>query len=207
MVCRYEKRRIARTPSSARVIGTTMAKMPMAAALTRTLRISSVAYADDERLSLANTARAVGLPRRSWTRRSVERGVPTARRFRRRKRWGTRGASQLRGSYLRGSIVGNQVEAVGHRGDDHGGLEQERPLQDEGGVVVEQVVPGFSDDELGDDDRDVGLGIGFELRPDPFEGGASDLAVGGRDHLEGHPAADRLVPVGNELWGVLGIGL
>ena len=32
---------------------------------TRTRRISSVAYADDERLSDAKTASAVGLPRRS----------------------------------------------------------------------------------------------------------------------------------------------
>src|SRR6266404_3013161 len=96
MVCRYEKSRIARTPSSARVIGTTMAKMPMAVALTRTLRISSVAYADDERLSLANTARAVGLPRRSWTRRSVDRGLPTTRRFSRWKRWDLLGRRELR---------------------------------------------------------------------------------------------------------------
>src|SRR3982074_3260962 len=96
MVCRYEKSRIARTPSSARVIGTTMAKIPMAAAFTRTLRISSVAYADDDRVSLANTARAVGLPRRSWTRRSVDSGVPTTRRFKRRKPWDLLGRRALR---------------------------------------------------------------------------------------------------------------
>ena len=36
-----------------------------------TRRISSVAYADDDRLSDANTASAVGLPRRWWSSRSV----------------------------------------------------------------------------------------------------------------------------------------
>jgi len=75
------------------VIGTTIAKMPMAAALTRTFRISSVAYADEERLSLAKTASAVGFPSRSWTSRSVDRGVPTRTRLMLRKRVGTGGRS------------------------------------------------------------------------------------------------------------------
>src|SRR5262249_44998508 len=42
----------------------------------RTRRISSVAYADDERLSDAKTARAVGLPSRSCSSASVWSGGP-----------------------------------------------------------------------------------------------------------------------------------
>ena len=44
-------------------------------------RISSVAYADDDRLSEANTASAVGLPSRWWSRASVESGGPSSRFF------------------------------------------------------------------------------------------------------------------------------
>src|ERR1041384_7369218 len=72
---------MASTATRARVMGTTIAKMPIAAYSTRTCRISSVAYAEDERLSLAKTARAVGLPRRSWARGSGVGGVPTTRRL------------------------------------------------------------------------------------------------------------------------------
>src|SRR5438309_1458879 len=43
--------------------------------------ISSVAYADEERLSDANTASAVGFPRRSWTSWSVFRGRPSRALF------------------------------------------------------------------------------------------------------------------------------
>src|SRR5712691_2862176 len=49
---------------------------------TRTLRISSVAYAEEDRLSEANTASAVGLPSRSCARRAEDRAlqrVPRAR--------------------------------------------------------------------------------------------------------------------------------
>src|SRR3977135_1013018 len=91
MVWRYENRRMPSTARRATVMGTTMAKMPMAVAFMRTLRISSVAYADDDRLSLAKTARAVGLPKRSWMRRSVERGLPTITRLMRREVGGTGG--------------------------------------------------------------------------------------------------------------------
>ena len=40
------------------------------------MRISSVAYADDDRLSDAKTASAVGLPSRSWASREVGRAGP-----------------------------------------------------------------------------------------------------------------------------------
>ena len=53
------------------MIGTTSAKAATPTTGVRIRRISSVAYAEDERLSDANTASAVGLPRRSWASCSV----------------------------------------------------------------------------------------------------------------------------------------
>src|SRR5438445_3638429 len=53
------------------VIGTTNANAPMPITGMRTRKISSVAYAEDERLSEANTASAVGLPKRSCSSCSV----------------------------------------------------------------------------------------------------------------------------------------
>src|SRR5262245_18677823 len=47
----------------------------------RTSRISSVAYATDDRASEENTARAIGTRRRSSRKRSVSNGVPTSQRF------------------------------------------------------------------------------------------------------------------------------
>ena len=65
----------------ATVIGTTNENAAMPTAGTRTRRISSVAYADDERLSDANTASAVGLPRRSCASCAVASGGPSRRFF------------------------------------------------------------------------------------------------------------------------------
>src|SRR5438477_615617 len=65
----------------ATVMGRTKANAATPTAGTRTRRISSVAYADDDRLSLAKTASAVGLPSRSCTRRSVASGSPISRRL------------------------------------------------------------------------------------------------------------------------------
>ena len=67
----------------ATVRGTTSEKAAMPITGIRTRRISSVAYADDERLSDAKTARAVGLPSRSWARRSLCSGGPRRRFFNR----------------------------------------------------------------------------------------------------------------------------
>ena len=61
------------------MIGTIIANAATPTAGTRTRRISSVAYADDDRLSDANTANAVGLPRRSWGSWAVESGGPSSR--------------------------------------------------------------------------------------------------------------------------------
>ena len=69
--------------SNATVTGTTSenAATPMTGTSTR--RISSVAYADEERLSEAKTASAVGLPSRSWASSSVCSGDPSNRFFQR----------------------------------------------------------------------------------------------------------------------------
>src|SRR5918995_38710 len=65
------------------VIGTTSENATRPAMGTRTCRISSVAYADDDRLSEANTASAVGLPRRWCSSSSVCSGLPSNLRLRR----------------------------------------------------------------------------------------------------------------------------
>ena len=64
------------------VIGITSvnASAPIPAS-TATLRISSVAYATEERLSEAKTASAVGLPRRSCSRLAVGRAGPSNARL------------------------------------------------------------------------------------------------------------------------------
>src|SRR5579885_1930754 len=95
--------RKASTTSMATVMGTTSEKAATPMAGTRTRRISSVAYADDDRLSDAKTARAVGLPRRSWTRFSVARGGPSRRFFARSARARGRSTSRRAG---RGSGTG-----------------------------------------------------------------------------------------------------
>ena len=79
IVCRYDRIRNASTTSSAIVIGTTSANAATPIAGMSTRRISSVAYADDDRLSDANTASAVGLPSRSCASCSVASGRPSSR--------------------------------------------------------------------------------------------------------------------------------
>ena len=81
IVCRYERIKKNKTTSNAVVIGTTSANAPMPTIGTRTRSISSVAYADDERLSDANTASAVGLPSLSCSSSSVWSGGPSSRFF------------------------------------------------------------------------------------------------------------------------------
>ena len=67
--------------SIAPVTGSTSAKAASPKYGTRTCRISSVAYADDDRLSLANTASAVGLPSRSCSSCSECIGLPSSLRL------------------------------------------------------------------------------------------------------------------------------
>jgi hypothetical protein len=69
------------TTSIASVMGTTSENAAKPIAGTSTRRISSVAYADDDRLSDANTARAVGRPNRSCSNCSVCSGSPSSRRL------------------------------------------------------------------------------------------------------------------------------
>ena len=61
------------------VIGITSANAATPTYGTRCVRISSVPYATDDRLSDANTASAVGLPSRSWASASVLSGGPSSR--------------------------------------------------------------------------------------------------------------------------------
>ena len=65
------------------VTGITSAKAATPTIGTPTFRISSVAYATEDRLSEANTASAVGLPSRSCSSCFVESGGPSSTRFRR----------------------------------------------------------------------------------------------------------------------------
>src|SRR5437016_462760 len=83
MVWRYDKIKKNRTTSNAVVIGTTSANAPSPITGIRTRNISSVAYADDDKLSDANTASAVGLPRRSVSSASVCNGGPSSLFFNR----------------------------------------------------------------------------------------------------------------------------
>ncbi len=78
IVWRYERIKKNKTTSSAVVTGTTSANAPMPTIGMSTRNISSVAYADDERLSDANTASAVGLPSRSCSSSSVCNGGPSS---------------------------------------------------------------------------------------------------------------------------------
>jgi len=61
MVWRYDRIKKNKTTRSAVVIGTTSANAPRPITGIRTRSISSVAYADDDKLSDANTASAGGL--------------------------------------------------------------------------------------------------------------------------------------------------
>src|SRR6266545_7382932 len=63
-------------------MGMTSANAAPPTAGTATFKISSVAYAEEERLSDANTASAVGLPSRSCFRLAVGRAGPRTARFR-----------------------------------------------------------------------------------------------------------------------------
>ena len=63
------------TSPMARPIGTEKVSAPTPASRS-TRRISSVAYATEERLSEAKTARPVTLPRRSWRACAVAMGRP-----------------------------------------------------------------------------------------------------------------------------------
>ena len=65
------------------VIGTTSEKAANPTSGMSTWRISSVAYALDERLSDAKTARAVGFPSRWCSISSLWSGWPSSLRFRR----------------------------------------------------------------------------------------------------------------------------
>src|ERR1700738_3165714 len=81
MVWRYERIRNANTISSAPVTGTTSENAAIPITGTRTRKISSVAYAADDKLSDANTASAVGLPRRWSSSVSVDSGGRSSRFF------------------------------------------------------------------------------------------------------------------------------
>ncbi len=81
MVSRYERIRKPSTTSNATVIGTSNENAATPMTGTRTRRISSDAYAEEERLSEAKTASAVGFPRRSCSSRSVSSGGPSNRFF------------------------------------------------------------------------------------------------------------------------------
>ena len=89
IVWRYEKTRIT---SSATIPSESGTSAPNASApappISRTVSISSVAYATEESASLANTASAVLLPRRSWISWSVRILRPNIMfaRFERRER-------------------------------------------------------------------------------------------------------------------------
>src|SRR6478752_3120919 len=83
MVWRYDRIRKPSTTSRAMVIGVTRENTAAAPSppITRTRRISSVAYAHDDKLSDANTANAVGLPSVSCSKRSLCNGGPSRRRL------------------------------------------------------------------------------------------------------------------------------
>ena len=81
MVWRYDRMSTASTASIATVMGTTSENAAIPTAGTRTRRISSVAYAEDDRLSDAKTASAVGLPSRSSSSCSLCNGAPSSRRL------------------------------------------------------------------------------------------------------------------------------
>ena len=73
--------------------GTTIANAAMPTTGMRTRSISSVAYADDDRLSDAKTASAVGFPSRSCASCEVASGGPRSR-FLMRYRRGSGGATE-----------------------------------------------------------------------------------------------------------------
>src|SRR3954452_2265944 len=77
MVCRYDRIRKPSTTSTAKVIGVTSENAASPTNGIRTRRISSVAYAHEERLSDAKTASAVGLPSVSCSSRSLCNGGPS----------------------------------------------------------------------------------------------------------------------------------
>src|ERR1700704_5545966 len=92
------------------VTGTTSEKAATPMTGTRTRRITSVAYAEDDRLSEANTARAVGLPSRSWASSSVCKGAPRSRFFNR--------YLVLSGTVSRGGVERAASLACGRTGAD-----------------------------------------------------------------------------------------
>ena len=76
IVSRYDRISSPSTTSNAIVIGTTSMNAASPTNGSRWRRISSVAYADDEMQSEEKTARAVGIPSRSFSSSSVWSGAP-----------------------------------------------------------------------------------------------------------------------------------
>jgi hypothetical protein len=83
IVCRYENSRITRIARIPIVTGITSEKAATPTIGTPTFRISSVAYATEDRLSEAKTASAVGLPSRSCSSCWVDSAGPRSSRLRR----------------------------------------------------------------------------------------------------------------------------
>src|SRR4051812_10016439 len=113
---------------------------------TRTRRISSVAYAVDEIASDANTARAVGLPRRCPSSSVEASGRPTTSRFSAEYGPATDGS---------GRLLPNVERDADHDGV---GAEEQPRLEAESRLVVEGVLPPSLDEELGDDHADHVVG-------------------------------------------------
>src|SRR5205823_567177 len=122
IVSRYDKIRNASTTSMAMVIGTTSENAATPMAGTRMCRISSVAYAEDDRLSEAKTARAVGRPNRSWMRAEVCSGLPR-RTFLSRNPSGGRSSS---GASTARSRAGSVTGSLPHQMQADGGGDEPR---------------------------------------------------------------------------------
>src|SRR5206468_11447918 len=81
IVCRYEKIRIASIRTMTPGIGNTSEKEASPTAGISTRRITSVAYATEDKLSEENTARAVGFPSRSCVSRAAGSARPSSSRL------------------------------------------------------------------------------------------------------------------------------
>src|SRR5437867_6659969 len=89
-------------------------------------------------------------------------------------------------------------ELVRDAREDDARLEEESRLEPERGLVVEELVPPFRHDELGDHDRDDCVPRRLPDLPDQAQGRAGDLAVRRVDDLEGDVGAG-LGPVVHDL--------
>jgi hypothetical protein len=118
IVSRYDRIRNPNTTHMAIVMGITRENAMAPATGSSTWRISSVAYADDDRLSEAKTASAVGLPRRWCSSSSLCSGAPRSRRLRRYEiesgGRGTPGSDGIGSGTGPGRSVGAVVVATGH---------------------------------------------------------------------------------------------